>query len=160
MRLKQAQKGKDIIKIKGKKIGKSLLALTLCLAMVVGSSVSVFAAGEKDCLESHSPPGGYVYYTQCKGNTEWEMGTMLDGVGLLTCKIPGLEAVSVMCTVMGLFDLWNPGGRLKGNYVVYTYYNSRESSFWDHYLFYATAQNGTKYYIGCETDRYWVSNEE
>lgn len=152
------------MKIKIKKIGQSFLAFAICFALVIASSGSAFAASEGDCTQPHSPPEGYVYYSTYRGNTQMEMGILSGGgslvTGVLGFVIPGLGVVSLILAVPGLIDLWNPGGYLQGDYVCYRYYDKWSSGFWDHYLFYTETQDGKIIYLGCETDRYWISNEQ
>lgn len=140
------------------------MAFAICFAIVIASSGSAFAASENDCTQSHSPPEGYVYYSKHSGNTNMEMGVLSGGgsfvTGLLSLFIPALGPVSLVIAVPGLIELWNPGGHLQGDYVCYTYYDKWSSGFWDHYLFYTETQDGETVYLGCETNRYWVSNEQ
>jgi hypothetical protein len=139
-----------------KRMLSMILAVVMCLSVL---PVSAFAA-ESDCTENHKPPTGYTYYKAAHGNTDQEVFVLTYVAGKCAVLFPDYAVqISVSTNLYNLLYLWNPTGEGRGDYVKYIYYQKSSSGFWEHTLFYTTNLNGEQVYLGCTTNRYWVSND-
>lgn len=144
------------------KVFKSLVATCVCCAMVMGMATSAFAAkpDEDSCEKGHTVPNGYVLYDVVEGNNDVQFTVTTVAAGSVSIMAPILSTpLTIGLGLASLLYIVNPGDELRGNYVQYIYYDSSSAGFWEHTFFYAIDQKNNEHYLGCEVNRYWISNK-